>query len=159
MIRIFTKTILSLASLALVLQAHAVEDIGSRIITAPAGVKTGHYVNPSYQKLYPENSLLGCRSSECGRDLTSREAVELWRGYCTEDCRCHRQHNSCGTLLSRRCYGSWPNASGCFRGSAIATHQRYMNRCDATPHVLLNPNCGCDQSQTTVASKQEQGGN
>ena len=157
MIRTFTKTILSLASLALVLQAPAVEDTGNPIITSPADVKTGHYLNPSYQRLYPENSLLGCRSSECGRDLTSREAVELWRGYCTEDCRYHRQHNSCGTLLSRRCYGSWPN--GCFPRSAIATHQKVMNRCDATPYVLLNQNCGCDQSQTTVAPKQERAGN
>ncbi len=153
MTRTFTKTILSLASLALVLQSHAIEDLGSPIIAAPADVKTGHYVNPSYQRLHPANSLLGCRSSECGRDLTSREAVELWRGYCTEDCKCHRQHNSCGTLLSRRCYGSWTSASSYLRGSAIATQQRCMNRCDGTPYLLLKSNCGCDQGQTFAAPK------
>ena len=48
---------------------------------------------------------LGCFRHDCGRQITSYQAVDLWRGYCNEDCSCkHRAHHVHA--------GGWPSSFG-----------------------------------------------
>ncbi|MCH2182764.1 MAG: hypothetical protein MK108_12230 [Mariniblastus sp.] len=39
---------------------------------------------------------LGCYRAHCGRQITSYQAIDLWRGYCNEDCSYqHHGHGAC----------------------------------------------------------------
>ena len=52
-----------------------------------------------------QEASLGCFRHDCGRQITSYQAVDLWRGYCSEDCSCkHRGHHLHA--------GGWPSSFG-----------------------------------------------
>lgn len=118
MVRTAVKTLLLIALLALCSETLAWQDTHPETAQEYPVISNGHYVNPSYLSTGKNESCLGCYRSDCGRGITSFEAVDLWRGYCNEDCTMDRQSQGCGFGHCGRCCGNLRfslHAAGCCR--------------------------------------------
>lgn len=140
MVRTAVKTTLMIAFLAISTETLAQQDDHSETTQEYQVVSNGYYANPNYVLPGNREPCLGCYRSNCGRGITSYEAVDLWRGYCNEDCSMdrHRQDSGIGHC-----------GPGC--GSLLA-HLHSFGRCRScrgVPETIKygNPICpgGCDR--------------
>lgn len=96
MVRTVVKTTLMIALLAMSSETLALQDANSESSQEYQAVSSGYYVNPNSGLPGNREPCLGCYRSNCGRGITSYEAVDLWRGYCNEDCSMDRHRQDCG---------------------------------------------------------------